>query len=185
MKSLPELSTRRLTLSALTAADVPLIVRYANNVEVAKYTANIPHPYAEKDAVFWLNLANEGLKRNHHFIFALRDKETKAFMGGMGLRLHAQVKRAELGYWLAEPFWGEGITTEAAAAVIEFGIKKLGLRKITSRHLAVNAASGRVMQKNGMRQEGVLRRHMVRDGKEHDVVVYGLLAEEFETFISS
>lgn len=182
MKTLPELSTERLNLSALTAVDIPLIVWYANNREVAKYTANIPHPYAEKDAVFWLNMANAGVKQNNHFVFALRDKETNAFMGGMGLRLHAQFKRAELGYWLAEPFWGQGFTTEAAAAVIRFGFEQLKLRKINARHIVVNGASGKVMVKNGMQLEGTLRREMVRDGKEHDVMVYGLLAEEFETF---
>lgn len=182
MKSLPELSTERLNLSALTAVDIPLIVWYANNHEVAKYTANIPHPYAEKDAVFWLNMANVGMKQSNHFVFALRDKETNAFMGGMGLRLHAQFKRAELGYWLAEPFWGQGFTTEAAAAVIRFGFKQLKLRKINARHIIANGASGKVMVKNGFQLEGTLRREMVRDGKEHDVKVYGLLAEEFETF---
>ncbi|MFT6000382.1 MAG: ribosomal-protein-alanine N-acetyltransferase [Neolewinella sp.] len=179
MKSLPKLCTQRLTLSALTVADIPLVVRYANNREVAKYTANIPHPYAEKDALFWLNLANDGLKRNNHYIFALRDKETDAFMGGMGLRVHAQFKRAELGYWLAEPFWGQGLTTEAATAVIRFGFEELKLRKINARHIVVNGASGKVMVKNGMQREGLLRREMVRDGEAHDVVVYGLLAEEF------
>ncbi|WP_044102634.1 GNAT family N-acetyltransferase [Neolewinella persica] len=182
MKSLPELITERLRLSALTVTDIPLIVRYADNNKVARYTANIPHPYTEKDAVFWLNLANEGLKRNNHFIFALRDKETNAFMGGIGLRQHQQFKRAELGYWLGEPFWGKGLTTEAAGAVIDFGFGKLGLRKITARHIVVNGASGKVLLKNGMQQEGLLRREITRDGQERDVAVYGLLVEDVETF---
>jgi RimJ/RimL family protein N-acetyltransferase len=181
MKLLPELTTERLRLSALTEADVPLIVQYAGNNEVARYTANIPHPYVEKDAIFWLNLASEGLKGNNHFIFALRDKETNAFMGGMGLRLHRQFKRAELGFWLAEPFWGKGLTTEATAAVIRFGFGELGLRKITARHILINGASGQVMLKNGMQQEGLLRKEMSRDGQEHDVAVYGLLVEDIET----
>jgi RimJ/RimL family protein N-acetyltransferase len=183
MESLLELTTERLRLSALTEADIPLIVRYANNNNVARYTANIPHPYGEKDAVFWLNMAAEGLKGKNHFIFALRDKETSAFMGGMGLRVHTGFNRAELGYWLAEPFWGQGFTTEAATAVIRFGFEELKLRKIKARHIVINGGSGKVMLRNGMQQEGLLRQEMARDGGVHDVKVYGLLAEEFKTFL--
>jgi len=182
MKSLPELTTERLRLSALTEADIPLIVHYANNNNVARYTANLPHPYAAADAAFWLNMASEGLKEKNHFIFALRNKETNAFMGGMGLRLHPQFNRAELGFWLGEPFWGQGLTSEAVAAIIQFGFGELGLRKITAHHILVNGASGKVMLKNGMKQEGLLRKEMVRDGLEHDVAVYGLLVEDNETF---
>ncbi|MFK8164025.1 MAG: GNAT family N-acetyltransferase [Lewinella sp.] len=182
MKSLPELTTVSLRLSALSEADIPLIVHYANNNYVARYTANIPHPYSEADAVFWLNMASEGLKEKNHFIFALRNKETNAFMGGMGLRRHPEFNRAELGFWLGEPFWGQGLTSEAVAAIIRFGFGELGLDKITARHIVVNVASGKVMLKNGMKQEGLLRKEIVRDGRQHDVAVYGLLVEDVETF---
>lgn len=173
------LRTDRLLLSALRATDIPQIVAYANNFKVAQYTKNIPHPYREKDAVFWLNLANTGKMSGTKFIWAIRNPDTEAFMGGIGLHVNGKHKHAELGYWIAEPFWGKGFITEAADAVIRFGFEQVGLERVAAHHLAVNGASGRVMEKNGMQYEGTLRQHMYRLGKLHDVRCYGILLEEF------
>jgi RimJ/RimL family protein N-acetyltransferase len=173
-----QLRTTRLLLAPLRVEDIPKIVEYAGNEKVSRYTLNIPHPYLEKDAIYWLNLAHQGRKSGEKYIFSIRDGETEAFMGGIGLHVNKAFSHAELGYWIAEPFWNKGFVSEAAAAVIRFGFEELDLRRVAAHYVAVNGASGKVMANAGMQKEGVLRQHMFRNGTYHDVVYYGILREE-------
>ncbi|TXF91450.1 GNAT family N-acetyltransferase [Neolewinella aurantiaca] len=178
MPTQPTLRTDRLLLSPLEVADIPLITKYAANKNISRYTMNLPYPYAEADAVFWLNLANTGYKSGTHHIFAIRAQEDGAFMGGIGLTMVPDGCRATLGYWIAEPFWGQGLVTEAAREIVRYGISDLDLNKITATHIAENVASGRVMQKIGMSLEGVLRQDILKAGTYHDHVCYGILSSE-------
>jgi RimJ/RimL family protein N-acetyltransferase len=76
------------------------------------------------------------------------------------------------------PYWGRGYATEAALAVIAFGFEELGLNRIYAQHMASNPASGRVMQKAGMRHEGTLRQHVTKFGIVDDIAIYGILASD-------
>jgi RimJ/RimL family protein N-acetyltransferase len=175
----PALETERLLLNQATAADIPYIVAYAGNEKVAGMTLNIPHPYTDLDAVYWVNSANEGALSGQQYTFAVRLKPNGEFIGGMGLKLTRKWDRAELGYWIAEPQWGQGYATEAAAAVLRFGFETLGLNKIYATHLVDNPASGRVMIKNGMIREGELKEHMKRGDQYRTVIQYRLTREEY------
>lgn len=179
MEQLPRIITERLVLTELKASDIPIIVKYAANKSISDYTLNLPFPYTEKDAVYWVNLANQGLKNKTHFIFAIRLKENDAFMGGIGLTVEQRFFRSEIGYWIAEPFWNNGFTTEAAKAIINFGFKELGLNKLTSSHLEKNFASGKVMIKCGMKKEGELKEHICKNSVFHTLVLYGLTKADY------
>ena len=173
------LTTPRLLLSPPRVADIPTIVELLNDHTVSRYTAHIPFPYTEDDAVYWVNLANRSRRDGSKQVFAIRDRETEQLLGGIGLHIDDKLKIAEIGYWIGKPYWGKGLVSEAAAAMIRFGFEELGLRKIEAHHIVANAGSGRVMEKNGMQREGLLRQHMLRDGEAYDVAVYGILAAEF------
>lgn len=176
---LPQLTTERLLLSAPTTDDLPQIILYAGDEKIARYTLNIPHPYQEKDATFWLNMASEGLADGSKYIFAVRDKATGAFRGGVGLHINAPFNSAELGYWIAVPFWGQGLMTEAVGAILRFGFAELGLRRVYAHHITENEGSGKVMLKNRMVREGLLRQHAFKNGSAYDLAIYGILREEF------
>lgn len=178
MKQFPMIETERLVLAELRTADIPQIVKYAANKNISDNTLNLPFPYTEKDAVFWINMAEQGFKTNTNIIFAIRLKETDGFIGGIGLTIEQRFFRAELGYWIAEPFWNQGLTTEAAKAVIRFGFDKLGLNKLTCSHFEKNPASGKVIVKSGMIKEGYLKEHVCKSGIFHDLVVYGLTKKD-------
>ncbi len=185
MQPFPAIETARLRLGELQPGDIPHIVRYAANPRIAARTLNLPSPYTEKDAVYWINLANQGFKNGTHFIFAIRNKAGNDFIGGIGLTLEQRFNRAEVGYWLGEPFWNKGYVTEATGAVIRFGFESLGLNKITSSHFAQNPASGRVMQKNGMTREGELKEHIRKDNVYHTLILYGLTRSDYEKNIGA
>lgn len=179
MKTLPTIQTDRLILGPLAIVDIPRIVEYADNPNIAKMLRNLPQPYAEKDAIFWINLANQGLENKTHYIFKIGLKDSNKFIGGMGLHSVSAHDKAEAGYWIAEPFWGKGYATEALGAVLNFGFKTVGLNKIHAVHNTKNPASGKVMIKNNMIQEGVLVDEEKKDGKYLTMVRYRLTKSEY------
>ena len=89
-------------------------------------------------------------------------------------------ERLEIGYSAGSRWWNRGLMTEAAAAVIRYAFTELNAHKIVGIYDTENVGSGRVMIKNGMRQEGVLREHSVRkDGSRCDKAVYAVLKHEW------
>jgi RimJ/RimL family protein N-acetyltransferase len=174
------LTTERLTLRAFSADDVPAVARLADNPEISRNTLRIPHPYTKADARQWLALQEEESRAGTGAVFAITGKENGSLMGACGLEIFPEHRRAELGYWLGRDFWGNGYATEAAWAVVGWGFGTLGLNRISASRFSDNPASGRVLEKVGMRQEGVLRRHVFRGGEFRDMVMYGMLREEWE-----
>lgn len=179
MDNFPTLKTERLRLRELEASDIPDIVSLANNPKVADMTLNIPHPYHERDAIAWINTAMEGFKDKSHFIFAICPLPQNDFIGAIGLDINTRFNRAELGFWIGEPHWNNGYTTEAATAIIQFGFNELALNKIYATHFLDNTASGRVMRKNGMIKEGTLIEHLKKGDQYLSANQYRLTHSEY------
>ncbi len=179
MSNFPKITTERLQLDQLQSSDISSIVSYASSKKIAAYTLNIPNPYNEKAAIYWINLANQGFTNGTHLIVAMRLTKSLEFIGGMGLTIQKQFNRAELGFWIAEPFWNNGYATEGAKSMINYGFNNLGLNKITSSHFLENPASGRVLEKSGLLKEGVLKAHVCKGSRYFDLVVFGLTKNEY------
>lgn len=179
MKASSILQSQRLTLSIPTASDIPNIVQYAGHEKVADTTQNMPHPYKEKDAIFWINMAKEGLETQTHFIFGIRLKTTQELIGGIGITVNQSFDRGELGYWIGVPFWNKGYATEAVQLVLQFGFEQLALNKIYAVHLIGNDSSGKVMIKNGMIKEGELKEHYKKGDEYRSVHQYRLTKGEY------
>ena len=129
-------------------------------------------PYHEEHAIFWLNMANEGFQTKSKYIFGIRLKTTDELIGGMGLHIHKDFNRAELGYWVGVPFWNKGYATEALSAILKFGFEQVELNKIFAVHTKDNPSSGKVMIKNGMIKEGELKDHIKKGGIYRSVNQY-------------
>jgi RimJ/RimL family protein N-acetyltransferase len=175
----PILTTRRLTLRALLPEDAPQVRRLAGAREVAATTQNIPHPYPDGAAEAWIARQAKNWADEVEAAFAIVERESETLVGGIGIRLALEQRRAEMGYWIGVPFWNRGYCTEAAAALLRFGFEELGLHRIHACHFGNNPASGKVMTKLGMRHEGRRRHHMLKWGEFLDLVDYGILAEEW------
>lgn len=175
----PILRTPRLILRPFTLTDAPEVQRLAGAREVAATTAAIPHPYEDGMAEAWINSHPAALADETNVVYAVADAPTGALLGAIGLHCDMEHNRAELGYWLGHPYWRNGLATEAAAEMLRYAFEMLGLRRVLARHFATNPASGRVMRKIGMTQEGVMRQHFVKWGQPVDVVFYGILADEW------
>ena len=108
--------------------------------------------------------------------------ETGELVGGARLGISSPVHRAgDIGYGVRRDLWGRGIASEAAALLVDFGFRTLGLHRISAVHHPDNVASGRVLQKIGMRFEGRLRDHMYMpaQGKWRDSLAYAILEDEW------
>ncbi len=180
----PILHTPRLLLRPFTLADAAAVQRLAGAREIASTTAVIPHPYEDGMAEEWISTHAPALAEGRSITYAITLTETGELCGAIGLSLTPEHQRAELGYWVGVPYWGRGYCTEAALAVRDLGFRELGLHRIEAVHLTRNPASGRVMQKIGMRHEGTLREHMLKWGVFDPVEYYGILRSEWEASVS-
>lgn len=170
------LTTERLLLRPFQEADSDMVQDLLQCKEIAANTRTIEHPYPEGAARIWIGTHLEKWNLGHAAVFAIcKQEDPKTVIGAIGLEINAQDENAELGYWIGEPFWGQGICSEAASEILKFGFTVLGLHKIHAHHLAHNEASGRVMQKIGMQKEGYLRSHMKKWGVFEDIVFYGIV----------
>lgn len=111
-------------------------------------------------------------------------KDSPEVIGCIGLKIETKYQHAELGYWIGEPFWNKGYITEALGTLLAHGFNVLGLHKIFAHHMLENAGSGKVMIKNGMKQEGILKEHILKNGKFQTLIVYGILADEYNEMIA-
>lgn len=168
------LETVRLILRSFTLEDAPAVNTLASEPQVAATSLNIPHPYPESLAAEWISshadLATKGM-----YIGAIVRRDDTVLIGSISLAINARHSRAELGYWIGLPYWGQGYATEAAKRVIAWGFDEHGLNRIFAQHFANNPASGRVMQKAGMHYEGMLRHCVQKDGVYHDTAIYAIL----------
>ncbi len=180
MKVLPQLTTSRLRLRPLQFSDVPFIANFANNRNISDNTLHIPFPYDEADAEQWIVNTNKGLSENKIYSFAITELERDQFIGAIGLHRDEENDRAEIGYWIAEPYWNRGYASEALAALLDFGFNQLQLNKLFATHLIENPASGRVLVKNGMLKEGELKDHYRKGSEYKSVVQYRLTNAEYQ-----
>lgn len=175
MNHLPTLETARLILRPFQMDDARRVQELAGAPEVAATTLNIAHPYEDGMAEKWIASLAHHFYQGQGVTLAMTLKTDATLIGTISTRATPKHQRAEIGYWVGVPYWGQGYCTEAATALIEYSFNTLNYHKITASHMASNPASGRVMQKAGMRQEGVLVDHTLKHEQYHSVVVYGLV----------
>ena len=163
--------------------EAPEIKRLIGDRAVASTMMNIPHPYEDGMAEEWINGRQESFDKGEMVDFAITHRQEDYFIGGISLNnIDKQSEIAEMGYWIGKPYWRNGYGTEAARAVVQYGFEVLGLNRIRSRHLERNPASGKIMQKIGMKREGHQRQHIKKWGVFEDFELYGILKSEYLKF---
>jgi ribosomal-protein-alanine N-acetyltransferase len=142
-------------------------------------TLLVPHPYEDGLAEKWIGSHQEGFEKGEETVFAITLKESGVLIGAIGLILDHTHELGALGYWIGKPYWNRGYCTEAARAILHYAFIELRLNRVHAHHFNHNPASGRVMQKVGMRHEGCLRQHTKKWGEFIDNETYGILRSEF------
>jgi RimJ/RimL family protein N-acetyltransferase len=154
--------------------DAASLARHANNVNIwLNLRDAFPHPYTLKDAETYIgNVVSQTPVTN----FAITEKSE--VIGSIGLGIGKDIHRftAEMGYWLAEPYWGKGIMTNIVKWMAEYAFNDLKLRRVYAEPFASNTASIKVLKKAGFIKEGIMRSSVFKNGKEHDQVLLSKLS---------
>ena len=170
----PTLQTQRLLLRPYRSDDVDDILGYATDAEWAR-SIPVPHPYTRRDAEEFVAAA---IRADDETRFQWAIEHGGRVSGGITLWI-VRSGSAEIGYNIARPLWGGGLATEAAAAVVAFGFRELGLARVQASTDIRNTASWRVMEKLGMAREGVARENRLLKGERVDDVLYAVLRGEW------
>ncbi len=168
-----DLTGERVTLRAWKATDATSLAKHANNAKVARQLRDrFPHPYTIADARQFIQSVS-GSRPTMLFAMVV-DGEA---VGGIGFFPGADVERfsAEIGYWLAEPYWGRGITAEAIRLVSTYAFDVCNLLRLFALPFADNAQSTRVLEKAGYTREATLRSSSVKHGQIRDQALYALV----------
>ena len=159
-------------LRSWSIEDLDDLVIFADNFKIAKFmTDQFPHPYTKEKAKTFIEMT---LKATPINIFAI--ESDKQAIGGIGLHLQTdiQCKNAELGYWLAEPFWNMGIITKAINQMVEYGFNTFPIDRIFARPFGTNMASRRVLEKTGYTLEGKFEKTLFKNGEYLDELIYAI-----------
>lgn len=161
------------------AEDIPSVVRYADNPRIAAWMRDsFPSPYTRRDGESYVYSCIEAGEDSQLTRAIVADG---AAVGSIGIFRNEDVyaKTAELGYWLAEPYWGHSILSRAVPQLCaEAFVRWEDLVRIHAEPFADNPGSRRVLEKSGFTLEGILRKNICKQGILHDSCIYALLREE-------
>ncbi|HEY2375574.1 MAG TPA: GNAT family protein [Gemmatimonadaceae bacterium] len=180
MPEIPRLTSERLVLRAFTLDDGPVVEQLAGVREVADTTLSIPHPYPAGGGASWIGTHADAWNQAGQLALAICQRTgSRNLVGAISVHVEEHYRHGEIGYWIGKEQWGKGYATEAARALVAYAFTELGLHRLQARHFLRNPASGRVLQKVGMKLEGVHRDAYIRWGQFESVALYAILEPEW------
>ncbi|WLR57203.1 GNAT family N-acetyltransferase [Mesobacillus subterraneus] len=169
------ITTSRLVLRIFQKSDAEDVASLCNNYNIFKNTLYLPYPYSIEDALIWMKSHLDNFERDKSYEFAVTDKESGQLFGAIALSNNQRFNHGEIAYWIGEEFWGRGYATEAAEGIVQCAFSEKKYHKVFARCFHSNPASGRVLQKLGMREEGILIDHVRKENRYEHLVYYGLI----------
>lgn len=170
-------SLRFVKLRKWQKKDIPALMKQANNYHIwLNLTDNFPHPYTENDAEGWIEL-NAYIAPAQNLAIVVNGK----LAGGIGLveKQGNWARTAEIGYWLGEEFWGQGIMTRALKKFVSYVFEAFPeIYRLEANVVSYNAASSKVLEKSGFICEGILKKRFLKNDKLWDIHFYAILKED-------
>jgi len=173
------IETDRIVLREFQLSDLEDVHCYAKEMDVVKYMSWGPN--TEEDTISFIKDAIYKKDKEPRLVYemAIIDKVSNALVGGVGLYiLSVDNKIGEIGYSLNPKYWNMSYASEAAKAMIDFGFNSLKLHRIEARCDIRNIASSRVMEKSGMKREGIIREHIFLRGSWRNSYQYSIIEDD-------
>ena len=170
----PLLATPRLILRDLRPTDLDDLYEYASDPEIDTFTP-WDHYKNIEEARENLNDFLEAYEKHGYWAWGIEHLADKKLIGIININKPGYNRKVEVGYTIARAYWGQGLATEAAQALIQYGFEKLDLVRIEAVVLPENKASSKVLLKVGMQFEGLLRNYQVWKGKPSDLEMYAIV----------
>ena len=174
------LRTERLLLREFRQDDFDDVHAYASDTEVVRYMDWGPNTHDETQAFLGRMFEAQSQWPREDVNLAIEHARDRRVIGSIRLGLQGSSEEADLGYSINRGYWSRGITTEAARALLRVAFQGLGVHRVWAWCDVRNTASYRVMEKLGMRREGLFREHKRVKGAWRDTFVYAILAHEFD-----
>jgi RimJ/RimL family protein N-acetyltransferase len=163
-------------LRPFTIEDLDSLVKFANNFKIAKNLMDVfPHPYSVEDGKAFIERSS---KNSPQTIFAIEVNGEAAGAIGLHPQFDVYRKNAELGYWLAEPYWGKGIITKAIIQTVDYGFSNLDITRIFARPFGHNMASQKALEKAGFILEARLEKTIFKNGEYTDELIYAVRRQQ-------
>jgi RimJ/RimL family protein N-acetyltransferase len=177
----PVLETPRLRLRPLERSDASALQKAAGAREIADTMISIAHPYPAGEAERYVARQQTERKEGRSATFTIVQKAEGEFIGLVEVRdIDSEHSQGELSFWLTVGTWGRGYMSEVVQAVVRYGFEDLGLNRLYAHHMLRNPACGRVLEKNGFHQEGLLRQRVRKWGQFEDVALWAILRQEWQ-----
>ncbi|MGE0079078.1 MAG: GNAT family N-acetyltransferase [Bacteroidales bacterium] len=164
----------KFTLRPFRESDAESIAKYANNPNIAKnLTDAFPNPYGLEDAIRFLSMAIQN--EEPYTLFAIEINGEAC--GSIGIFIQSDIHRksAECGYWLAEPYWGQGIIPEAIKQIVDYSFHTFDIVRIYARPFSFNKKSQRVLEKAVFSHEATLKKACFKNGEFCDEMIYSII----------
>ncbi|SES18222.1 ribosomal-protein-alanine N-acetyltransferase [Gracilibacillus ureilyticus] len=178
----PIIETSRLILRKLDQSDtLSVFNNWRSDERISRNRISPPHK-TTGDTRIWLNHIFSQYDRKEFCYWGIELKSTGELIGEIDLdHFDTSTGNCEVSYSIGYQWWNQGYGTEALRAVVEFGFRYMNIHKISAKHNTDNPASGKVMRKAGMEQEGTVR-HMILNYKNQykDCAIYGLLQQDYQ-----
>ena len=179
-KAFPKLFGTLVNLREILINDVQDITHLLMNYNVSKHLWEIPNPYSIDDALEFIKCANSDFNTLKALHFAIeskiipRSRNNLKFVGTISVKnIDLVNKKADLGYWIGEQYWGRGIATECLKLIIDYAFSaELGLKQLCAYVFPENKASIRVLEKNGMNKIGEVNEYHKLSGRDRTSFIY-------------
>ena len=160
----------------LRLEDAPAIARHADNYNIWRNLRDaFPHPYKLADAENFIAMV---LTQDQVTVFAIATADEAIGCIGLGMGQDVHRYSAEMGYWLAEPFWNKGIMSKVIARFTDFAFEEFEVNRIHAEPYDGNPASARALEKAGFKLEGIMRANAVKDGRVLDQLLYARVRDD-------
>jgi ribosomal-protein-alanine N-acetyltransferase len=186
MMEQPVLETLRLQLRPLELSDTLEIQKAAGIREIADTMISLPHPYPEGEAERYISQMLNEREACSSVTFIIEEKVEKGFCGLIEVRdIDHEHSLGELSFWLAKKAWGHGYMSEVVQVIVRYGFEVLSLNRLYAYHMLRNPATGRVLEKNGFKQEGLLRQRVQKWGQYEDVALLAILRHDWRAIVGN
>ena len=180
--NIPMLETQRLRLRKIEYSDIDDVYNYASRGEVTEYLLWSAHE-SKAFTKAYLREVQKQYRRQNFFDWGITLKEENRIIGTCGFSAFNIIHNTgEIGYVLNPNYWGQGIATEAARMVITFGFEVLNLNRIEAKIMIENITSRRVLEKCGMKSEGIKREGVYAKGRYRNVEVFSITKNDYEKY---
>jgi [ribosomal protein S5]-alanine N-acetyltransferase len=173
------METARLFLRDLRDCDAAALATALSNLNISRNTSSIPYPNTLADAVGFISRQKSKPSASLKNVITLKSNPQE-LIGSIRLHIDPVAHRCELGYWIAEPHWGRGYATEAAACMVDYAFTVLNFPAVLAAYNTDNPASGRVLYRLGFSQTGSGEDFCLAQGKSIPVTLVSLAKQQWQ-----